>query len=847
MSIFKLCQYMKLWKLISITFTFCFFTIGLFAQVKVIKGKIVDEQSEEPIPFANLILKGTSIGTPSDFDGNYRIEAIQLTDSMIASCIGYESKHIAINKNIGLQTLEIRLRQTATNLSEVIIVAGENPAWEILRKIIKNKSKNDCRNLDQYQYQSYTRSELDIDKIASSLKKSKLTGKAANAIDKITKIANEDGKQVLPVFLSEAVSNFYYNANPLKTKEIILKSKVTGVGIDENSILNQFVGQGVQNFNFYNNYITILNKDIASPITDAWKLAYKYYLIDSVLISERENYLIEFKPRNKQDLAFIGKLWIDKQTYALTQIDITLDKTANINFVEKIKMQQEFVFVDNYAWLPAKGRLVMDISQLQKYSSGILVKSNVTNRSFDVVNVVPKSFFDKPFDQTDTTDAPEEYWENARPTALTEMEKLAIEKIDTIKNLPIVKSWSNAINILVNGYVPLTKGIELGPWQYAYAFNSFEGHRFRIGFKTNSFFSKTWFIQNYIAYSTKDPFPLKGKIEVTKVLAFEKYKDISFKAVREAEQIGVNPDDILNFNSGLSYALFGAFARYGRFARPYYLNDFELTHNNEPAQGLSLKFSARVRKLDTYFPFAYNLNNGNIAKNIASNELTFQIRYAPGEYSEHSRNNIKRNYTLDRDKPIYTLRYTYGTKVFGADFEFHKLLASFIKTQRVGLLGRARIEFYAGYIPNTIPYPFLFVHQGNSSPIMIDASYNLMDFFEFINDKYISTRLYHDFEGLFFNRVPLLNKWAWRAHAGARLLYGGISQENINLIAPFNELSQRVEPLRSFNNKLPYAEVFYGVDNIFKFLSIDFIHRLTYLQNTATPRFAVKFSFVVKL
>jgi hypothetical protein len=824
------------------------FPTFLIAQNKTITGKVIDAQTNESVPFASIQLKGTTVGSVTSFEGTYSIKALTLADTVIVTCIGYKTQRFKINKTLLNQVIDIKLDQSNVQLTEVVIKPGENPAWPILRKLLENKDKSNPKQLKAYQFQSYTRSEMDIDNLAPAIKKNKITGHVARAVDNVTKINSGDsGRMVLPLFVSEAVSDYYYNLSPLKFKEVIKKTNVKGVGFKGNSIINQFLGQGIQAFNFYNNYIAFLGKDITSPLADSWRIGYRYYLIDSLLLNNRETYLIEFKPRNKMDMAFVGKMWVDKQTYALTQIDATITKDANINFIDKVKVQQEFKYVDNTAWMQTNGRLLIDVGQLKDYASGVLIKSYSSNSFIEINKIKGAEFFDVPFQQLDDLNADTAYWAAARPYTQTADELAASATIDSIKNLPSVKSWINAIDLIVNTYIPAGK-IEIGPYPYFYANNKFEGHRFRVGMRTNEYFSKVWTIQSHVAISTFDPHPFKYNFDITRILSKKKYVDIGFKTMREAEQIGLNPEDILNFNNDFAYALFGAFARFGQFKRPYYINEFNLYSNFEPINSIQLRADLKVKQFDPQFAFAYyDADNITLKDKINTRESTLLLRYAKGEFTSRSKHNNRVKLKFNKNYPIFTLRYTYASKLLGGDVEFHKVLGSIQKSMRMGLLGRSNIEILGGYVPNTVPYPLLFVHQGNQSPFLIGAAYNLMGYFEFISDKYIAVKYYHDFQGLFFNRVPLLKRLNWRTHAAGRMLYGSISQANKNLIAGVDKDNNVVEPIADFNNKKPYAEVNYGVDNIFKFLTIDFIHRLTYLDHPNTVPFGVKFSVVIKL
>ena len=318
---------------------------ALYAQNITVSGKVIDRDTGEGVPFANVFFKGTTVGTTTDFDGFYTLSSPKATDTLVVSYVGYSIKEKQISKETK-QTVNFQLFAEATTIAEIEIIAGEweNPAWEILRAVMDNKKLNDKRKLTAYQYESYSKIEVDIDNISEKFKKKKAVREVIQLLDSIEHIAGEDGKAILPLFISESISNFYYNKNPEKEHEDILKTKITGVGIDDGSVVSQVIGSTYQEYNFYENWMKIVQKDFVSPIADSWRVFYKYELKEEGIEMEGVKCSrIDFAPRSPQDLAFTGSMWITDSTFALKRIDVTVNKEANLNFIEKIKIQQNLV------------------------------------------------------------------------------------------------------------------------------------------------------------------------------------------------------------------------------------------------------------------------------------------------------------------------------------------------------------------------------------------------------------------------------------------------------------------------------------------------------------------------
>ncbi len=813
---------------ISFIFFILFFSFSSYSQ-KTIKGKILDAETGEGLPFVNVYFKGTTQGTTTNFDGYYSISLSSFpSDSLVASYISYAKKAKYIDPSKESQEVNFQLAPDATMLDAVQVVYGkkyENPAWGILRKVVENKSKNDKRTLESYEYESYSKVELDVDNISEKFRKKKLVQKVIALADSIEKIAGEDGQPILPVFMSESISKVITENNPNRKREDIIKTKITGIGVQDGSIVSQLMGSSFQEYNFYQNWMNLATKDFVSPISDSWKAFYDYELKDEKeIVNGIKCYRITYKPKQEQDLAFKGTIWVAHESYALKQIDATIGKSANLNFIEKVKIQQELEPVDgSNAWLPSKTRVILDVGQIKDDWAGMLAKFYVSNNKF----VVNREYSSKLFEQNIVVaeDAlinnGEDYWEGHRHDPLTSTEKNVYQMIDGVKKLPIVKTYVEVVNILVNGYKRVGK-FDIGPYAYTYANNDFEGHRFRLGFKTNERFSKKLILDGYLAYGTNDD-DFKYNAAASFILGRKNYSILGVSKSEELEQIGIYNEDVENTS------LFNAAARFGDIRRPFKNEISKVWLTTDLRPGIQQTVQFKNRRFSPRFLFEYfHPENQEIRRSdFTISEASIEYRFAPGEtfiWAENSR------LSLGTNKPIITLKYTYGIDGFmNSDFSYQKFFGSISHSFRLGGLGRTTYQIQGGYIPSKVPYPLLETHLGNESVFYNQNSFNLMNYFEFASDQYASLGIRHDFEGLLFNRIPLLKKLKWRLFATANVLYGTTSDKNIDLI-PQTTLNGDEIPRFSTLGDDPYVEVGYGIENIFRFLKIDFIHRLTYLN-----------------
>ncbi|MCU0324658.1 MAG: DUF5686 and carboxypeptidase regulatory-like domain-containing protein, partial [Spirosomaceae bacterium] len=273
----------------------------------VIKGKVIDAVTQDPIPFAAISLKSTTFGTNTDFEGNFLLQLKTITaDSLLVTTMGYQPKTVFISKDSSSQNVFILLKPSEIVLQEVKVYAGENPAHKIIRKAVAAKSENNYKRIDGFDYRSYNKIEVDLNKISEKLRERKITQKINRAIEEIGTLTDDDGDILLPTFISESISHYYYRNNPKLAKEIIEKTNIRGVGVTDGSLTSQLIGSSFQQYNFYVNQVNVLNKNFASPVADDWKLIYDYYLSDSTYFGDNFCYKIDFTPKRPQDLAFSG-------------------------------------------------------------------------------------------------------------------------------------------------------------------------------------------------------------------------------------------------------------------------------------------------------------------------------------------------------------------------------------------------------------------------------------------------------------------------------------------------------------------------------------------------------------
>lgn len=810
------------------------------AQSLTVRGKVTDADNGDPIPYANVVLKGQSKGVVTDFEGNFSLPVPAGTDSITASYLGYLPRTKAVPKGKPA-VLNLQLKVQGFSTEEVVILAGENPAWEVIRRVVQNKDRNNRTALPAYEYEVYSKMEVDIDNISEKFRKRRAIRQISRVMDSLETIAGEDGKPILPIFISESISQFSYKNKPEKTREEIIKTKVTGIGIDDGSLITQMVGSTFQQYNFYDNWLLILGKYFISPVADGWKLYYDYELKDSLFLGEDWCYRLEITPKRPQDLAFKGTMWIAKEDYGLKRIDVQIPNTANLNFIEKIKIQQELVRTYAGPWLPSKSRITIDVAEVANGWAGMLAKFYTSNEKFKLNNAYNESFYDNPIELREDATLPDpEYWERNRHDTLSAAEKNVIKMIDTVRNLPVVRTYIEVADIAFNGFKRVGP-LDLGTYSYLYANNNIEGNRFRLGVRTNSTLSNRFTWGSYLAYGTLDR-RFKYMLDLSYVINRRTWTVFGIKQQEDIDQVA-----LLDNNVQLN-TLFNAFTRFGNLDpnRPFIHRVSGTYLKTQLSKGLIQTIEFNHRNFAPLYAVGFrerpNDRNSSSYSTFATPEVTLETRYAKNEVFLYSTTNTRLRVNTIKS-PVFTFRYTMGLRDFGAGEPlYHKLNLNITQTFSGGILGMSRYTFDMGYVPSTVPYPLLKSHLGNSTPVYNSLSFNLMNLFEFVSDRWVSLSWQQNLEGLVLNAIPAINRLNLRLVATGQVLWGDVSQANRDI----STVAGLPAPFRSLGSD-PYAEVGYGVENIFRLVRVDFIHRLTYLNNPNVSRFGVKVGVQFKL
>ncbi|SEP68921.1 CarboxypepD_reg-like domain-containing protein [Hyunsoonleella jejuensis] len=817
--------------------------VALLAQTKV-SGYVFDEFNQ-PVSFANVIFSSTSEGTITDENGKFYLESEETRTALTVSFVGYETLNVPLEKKVNYN-LKFILKEEASQLNEVVIISGKqpkknNPAIDILRKIWANKRSNGLKQFNQYQYDKYEKVEFDINTIDSALIKSKLFRGMEFVFNEVD-TSRVTGKTYLPMFINEAVSSVYGDNILNKEKEDLKGNKNSG--FSDNQVIIDFVDDLYADFNVYDNFLKFFDKSFVSPLSRTGISTYNYVLADSSYIDNKWCYNIIYYPRRKNELTFKGDFWVADTTYAVKEINLQASKSANINWVKDIYIEQEFEVLNDSLFLVKRDYMMSDFAFNKKEKSrGIYGKRTTLydNYKFDIPK--DKKFYEKEvynYDK-DVYDRDDAFWEANRLEALNKDEKGVYKMLDTLKTVKKFKRLYNLGSILASGYIEFnTLPLDYGPIFSTFGFNDVEGLRLRTGGRTYFGRNDLWRLEGFLAYGFRDD---KFKYGISgKWLLDKKHRlIISGGNRRDVEQMGAsltNSTDVLGRSLASS-----AVVTVGANDKLTTINLTSFAVEAEPFKNLVLRVGANYRTLESASPtfsLDYNTPTG-IASEVKQYETTFSAAYFPGR--KMTGFGVERK-TANDDFARFFAQISRGDKsILNSDFDYTKVQMSYLQPWQVGGFGRLVSSIEVGKTFGEVPLGLLNVIPGNQTYFSIYNTFSQLDFYEFVSDQYASFHLEHNFNGRFFSRIPFLRKLNLREIISVRGVIANISEENIALNSvPSNPANlQLVAP-----NREPYYEYSLGIGNIFKVFRIDFNFRGNYKDEALYPnarKFGVTGSF----
>ncbi|MBK8956109.1 MAG: carboxypeptidase-like regulatory domain-containing protein [Saprospiraceae bacterium] len=827
-----------------------------FAQRTIIKGHVIDAVTKEPLPFANVLFSNTTTGTNTDFDGLYSLETSKKYLNLEARYVGYETRIIPVKYGES-QVIHFQLKPVTSSLKEVVVKSGKqkyskknNPAVELIEKVIEHKKYNKKSNFNFYEYEKYQKLEFALSNVSEKFRNKKIFKNFQFVFDNLDS-SKMNGKPLLPVYLKENIWDVYYRKDPKAIKEISKGERFVNFSqfIDDNSLAEYFQYL-YQDIDIYESNIPLFGNLFLSPIANLSPSFYRFYIKDTVLIDEDSCFQLAFYPRNRTDYLFQGELFITKNgSYAVKEVKMGVNKEINLNWVKELLIRQRFVKADTLGYILEKDEIMADFG-IANAKMGIFGQKNISYRNFNFNKIRPESDYsgDVVEEQENIAPQSDSFWLAVRHDTLTKSEAGVYTAMDSLQKLPSFRRIMDIATILLAGY-KVAGPVEIGPVNTFYSFNPVEGFRLRAGGRTTPEFSTKLLFETYIAYGFKDhkfKYFLEGTYSMSKErISLFPVKEFKFSYQKDTKIPGQELQFVQEDNFLLSF-------KRGDNEKWLYNEIYKFQYLNEFKNHGSIKFEFKHWTQQPAGTLHYNKINYsdtlNSINSLRTMELGLTLRWAPGE--QYFQGKLYRT-PLPNKYPIFTLRYGLGLKDFlGGEYEYHNLTASIYKRIYFPQLGFADFTLEGGKVFGQVPFPLLYVHRANQTYSYQLNSYNLMNFLEFVSDQYYALNYNHYLGGFLFNKIPLFKKLKWREVFSVKLLYGGVRDENdpnkSDEVYKFPASLDGVPTTYTLEEK-PYVEASVGIYNIFKIVRVDYVRRLNYLDNPNVSksgiRARIKFEF----
>lgn len=831
-------------------------TMPMMAQK--LTGVIVDDDDGECIPYASAVYRGNHVMVSSNGEGQFSIDRHNGW-KLTFSAVGYQPLTVEISANTK-SPMRIALKPEKTQLQNVTVRGRrnrysrkDNPAVELMRRVIAAKKKTNLNNHDFYQYNKYQKLTLAFNDLSPQDLENGIFGKKQWALDQM-ELCPYNNKLILPVSVDETVTRKIYRKDPKSEKDIIMGQNTSGLNdlFETGDILNTVLKDVFTDVDLYDNQMRLLQYPFTSPIADNAISFYRYYIEDTTFVDRDKCYHLQFMPNNQQDFGFRGELYIiADSTLHVRKCTLTIPKKSDVNFVDNLQIIQEYRQLDNGEWVLSTDDMFVEMS-VAKFLSKVIVIRTTRTQDYDFEEINKKLFKGKQKERHEANAQmrDDDFWNQYRSVQLTKGESSMDSFIANIENIKGFKFIIFGLRALIENFVDTgTKEhpskVDIGPVNTMITKNFIDGLRTRISAQTTANLNPHWFANGYYAHgwdSKKDYY----KAEL--IYSFNK-KDYLPREFPKRTVTFTSTYDVTSPSDKFVHTdkdnVFTAF-KWAKVDKMMFYNRQQLAFEWEEEFGFKTTLSLKAEENEACGGLFFttmdqwqsaetsemllgapmSLHNGK----IRTTELMALLRFAPGETFINTK---QRRLTINLDAPVFTLGHTFGLKGFlGGDYSYNLTEATMYK--RFWLPHNwGKIDCYVkgGIQWNKVPFPLLIMPAANLSYIVEDETFNLINNMEFLNDRYVSADMSWDMNGKVFNRIPLLKKLKWREYFGVKMLWGELTDKNNPMLEEnLHDNTLMMFPEGSFvmDSHQPYFELIAGVHNIFKILHVEYVRRLNY-------------------
>mgnify|MGYP000268819930 FL=1 len=826
-----------------------------------IQGVVTDSLTNEPIPYLSVFYEGKGVGSITDNDGNYKVETRKGWNKLTFSAVGYVTKVVNIIPGV-TKNLNVRMRPDDIMLDEVVVKPKRekysrknNPAVELMKKVIAHKNNNKLSENDYYQYNKYQKITMSLNDVTPEMLEKGMYKKMPFLKDQI-ELCEETNKFILPISVDETASQKIYRKHPKSEKTIIKGMSSTGVNelFATGDMLSTVLKDVFTDVNIYDNDIRLLQYPFISPISSSDAISfYKFYIMDTTFVDKDKCFHLTFVPNNSQDFGFTGHLYVlADSSYTVKKCTMNLPKKSGVNFVDNMDIIQEFEQLPNGEWVLKTDDMIVEMT-LMKIMQGFQIR-RTTRYSDYAFDELPQQLFKRKGAEIKEADAMmrgDDFWNQYRPVPLTQTESSMDMLVKRLEQMPGFKYVIFVLKAFIENFVETgTKEhpskVDIGPVNTMISNNYIDGLRLRMSAQTTANLNPHLFFKGYYAYGFKDHrSKYMGEVEYS----FNKKEYLPREFPKNSITFSYQYDVMSPTDKFLKTDKDNVFVSFktSTVDQMSYVRNIALKYENETQFGLKTTVEVKHSTDEPTGGLAYITNDDQktLVPEIQTMEASLAFRYAPGETFVNTK---QRRIPVSFDAPVFTLSHTTGFKgVLGGEYNFNLTEVGLYKRFWFSSWGKIDMFVKGGAQWNKVPFPLLIMPAANLSYILQRETFNLINNMEFLNDRYASLDVSWDLNGKIFNRIPLLKKLKWREAIGFKMLYGHLTDKNNPMKHP-GDSELFLFPTRDgrptsfvMDPKTPYMECSVGIHNIFKILHIDYVRRLNYLDHPDANKWGVRF------
>ena len=826
-----------------------------------IQGVVTDSLTNEPIPYLSVFYEGKGVGSITDNDGNYKVETRKGWNKLTFSAVGYVTKVVNIIPGV-TKNLNRRMRPDDIMLDEVVVKPKRekysrknNPAVELMKKVIAHKKNNKLSENDYYQYNKYQKITMSLNDVTPEMLEKGMYKKMPFLKDQI-ELCEETNKFILPISVDETASQKIYRKHPKSEKTIIKGMSSTGVNelFATGDMLSTVLKDVFTDVNIYDNDIRLLQYPFISPISSSDAISfYKFYIMDTTFVDKDKCFHLTFVPNNSQDFGFTGHLYVlADSSYTVKKCTMNLPKKSGVNFVDNLDIIQEFEQLPNGEWVLKTDDMIVEMT-LMKIMQGFQIR-RTTRYSDYAFDELPQQLFKRKGAEIKEADAMmrgDDFWNQYRPVPLTQTESSMDMLVKRLEQMPGFKYVIFVLKAFIENFVETgTKEhpskVDIGPVNTMISNNYIDGLRLRMSAQTTANLNPHLFFKGYYAYGFKDHrSKYMGEVEYS----FNKKEYLPREFPKNSITFSYQYDVMSPTDKFLKTDKDNVFVSFktSTVDQMSYVRNIALKYENETQFGLKTTVEVKHSTDEPTGGLAYITNDDQktLVPEIQTMEASLAFRYAPGETFVNTK---QRRIPISFDAPVFTLSHTAGFKgVLGGEYNYNLTEIGLYKRFWFSSWGKIDMFVKGGAQWNKVPFPLLIMPAANLSYILQRETFNLINNMEFLNDRYASLDVSWDLNGKIFNRIPLLKKLKWREAIGFKMLYGHLTDKNNPMKHP-GDSELFLFPTRDgrptsfvMDPKTPYMECSVGIHNIFKILHIDYVRRLNYLDHPDANKWGVRF------